>query len=147
MLDDGILTQAEYDLMFKNDGYGGKSYWELFAPGGLYDQAQSWMIQNQPGWMNTQKEGGLNVAVVEPNIMRYKGSGHPGTLTGQWVSSPVEIEMTKRKTAKDVNETIKEKNKESLLGEGDTSNVFDSVMEEYQGFIHNTYIPFVTGKK
>lgn len=147
MLDDDLLTQAEFDLMFKNDGYGGKSYWEIFAPGGLYDQAQSWMIQNVPGWMNTQKDGGINVATVEPNIMRYKGSGHAGLLNGQWISSPVEIEMTKRKTTKDVNETIKDKSKQSLLGEGDTSNVFDNIMDEYQGFIKNTYLPWATGKK
>ena len=147
MVENEELTQAEYDLMFKNDGYGGKSYWEIYSPGGLFDQAQSWMIENVPGWMNTQKEGGLNVATVEPNIMRYKGSGHPGTLTGEWISSTVEIEMMKWKTARDANEIIKKKQGESLFGEGNKDNIFDSMMDGYMNFIDSTYVPFVTGRK
>jgi hypothetical protein len=117
LVDNGGMTKEEYDSLF-NDKDG---FYTVFAPGGVYDQLQGWMVQNIPGWYDTKKSGSFNLPVIggSENIMRYKGSGAAINFNGQWIFNPAEIEIRRIKSEQDKQKLINEMSKKSILQGGE----------------------------
>ena len=117
LVESGEMSKTEYDALFNSqDGF-----YTVFSPGGLYDQAQSWMSQNVMGWNNLTDKGGAKLPSVPgtENIMRYKGSGAAINFDGAWVHNPAEIRRQRQLSEAAKAKAVEEANKKSMIPKGD----------------------------